>query len=235
VFALKLLITGAKGQLGTELVRLGSDHELFAVDRDELDITDPAAVLKCLNGFHPDAVINAAAYTAVDRAESDVDAAFAVNRDGPANLARACEQDDIPLIHVSTDYVFDGAKQGAYVESDPVAPLGVYGASKLAGELTPDRRCSNIAHALLFYVPAGCFQRMVIILSKRCCAWEQKGMRWPSCQISMAAPLRLPNWRGQYIWVETHPDGGSVQVGKHDCGWVVRNDGITSAKLISDD
>jgi len=90
--------------------------------------------MNCINDFQPDAVINAAAYTAVDRAESEVEAAFAVNRDGPANLARACERAGISLIHISTDYVFDGSKQGAYVEGDPVSPLGVYGESKLAGE-----------------------------------------------------------------------------------------------------
>ena len=131
---MRLLITGANGQLGHELIRLGEGHDLLAVDYDELDITDPDAVNACVERFHPDAVINAAAYTAVDRAESDVEAAFAVNRDGPANLARACGASGIPLIHVSTDYVFDGSKQGAYSENDPVAPLGVYGTSKLAGE-----------------------------------------------------------------------------------------------------
>jgi len=137
----KILITGAKGQLGTELVRLGADHELRAVDYDELDITDANAVMHCIHHFQPDAVINAAAYTAVDRAESDAAAAFAVNRDGPANLASACEQAGIPLVHVSTDYVFDGSKPEAYVESDAVSPLGVYGQSKLAGEEAVQRLC----------------------------------------------------------------------------------------------
>jgi len=132
---LRLLITGAQGQLGRELTRLGGEHVLMTVAHNQLDISDQDAVLRCCEAFHPDAVINAAAYTAVDRAESDVEAAFAVNRDGPANLARACRQYHIPLIHVSTDYVFDGMKAGAYVEHDPVAPLGVYGASKLAGEV----------------------------------------------------------------------------------------------------
>jgi len=130
----KLLITGAHGQLGRELMRLGAGHELMAVCHDQLDITDQDDVLDCCVSFHPDAVINAAAYTAVDKAESDVESAFAVNRDGPANLARACKQHDIPLIHVSTDYVFDGTKPSAYTEDDPVSPLGVYGTSKLAGE-----------------------------------------------------------------------------------------------------
>lgn len=138
---MRLLITGAYGQLGHELIHLGGNHEVLAVDCDKLDITDPDAVQTCVNEFQPDVVINAAAYTAVDKAESDVEAAFAVNRDGPANLARACGRVDIPLIHVSTDYVFDGSKQGAYIESDPVAPMGVYGTSKLAGEQAVLKLC----------------------------------------------------------------------------------------------
>jgi len=132
---MKVLITGAHGQLGRELTRQGGKHELLSVAHDQLDITDQDAVLRCVALFAPDVVINAAAYTAVDKAESDVEAAFAVNRDGPAHLARACQQSAIPLIHISTDYVFDGGKKGAYIESDPVAPLGVYGNSKLAGEI----------------------------------------------------------------------------------------------------
>jgi len=115
----------------------------MAVAHDQLDITDQDAVLRCLDSFHPDAVINAAAYTAVDKAESDVEAAFAVNRNGPANLARACRQNAIPLIHISTDYVFDGAKHGAYIENDPVAPSGVYGSSKLAGETAVEQYASK--------------------------------------------------------------------------------------------
>jgi len=136
---MRLLITGAHGQLGRELTRQGGEHELLAVARDQLDITDQDAVLRCFASFQPDVVINAAAYTAVDKAESDVEAAFAVNRDGPANLARACNQNGIPLVHVSTDYVFDGSKKGSYVENDPVAPLGVYGSSKLAGEIAVEQ------------------------------------------------------------------------------------------------
>jgi len=140
---MKLLVTGAKGQLGSELVRRGSAHELLALDHDQLDICGANAVSQMIAGFCPDAVINAAAYTAVDRAELDRDVAFAVNRDGPANLAQACELIGVPLIHVSTDYVFDGSKQGAYVEGDRVGPLGVYGESKLAGELAVRNACSK--------------------------------------------------------------------------------------------
>jgi len=139
----RVLITGSKGQLGTELNRLGSDHELLALDYDALDITDIDAVMLCMDAFQPDILINAAAYTAVDEAESDVEAAYAVNRDGSANLAKACERDAIPLIHISTDYVFDGSKQGEYCEADPVAPLGIYGSSKLEGELAVKKECSK--------------------------------------------------------------------------------------------
>lgn len=131
---MKLLITGSHGQLGTELMRLGSVHDLLGVDRDELDITNADAVRDVMKTFAPDAVINAAAYTAVDEAESRREVAFAVNRNGPENLAATCDSAGVPLFHVSTDYVFDGEKQNAYVEDDPAGPLGVYGESKLAGE-----------------------------------------------------------------------------------------------------
>jgi len=144
---MKLLITGADGQLGTELNRLGAGHELLAVGHDALDICDVSAVSRTIADFCPDVVINAAAYTAVDQAESNCDAAFAVNRDGSANLAKACELARIPLIYVSTDYVFDGLKQGAYTELDQVSPLGVYGKSKLAGELAVQQYCSR--HVIL--------------------------------------------------------------------------------------
>jgi dTDP-4-dehydrorhamnose reductase len=133
---MKLLVTGCRGQVGTELLRRGDDigHEVIGMAASDLDIVHADAVEAAIHAVRPDAVINAAAYTAVDKAESEVDAAFAVNRDGPVNLAQACKSFGIPLVHYSTDYVFDGGKRGAYVEDDPVAPLGVYGKSKLAGE-----------------------------------------------------------------------------------------------------
>ena len=140
---MRLLITGAHGQLGRELVRRGGCHELLAVDHGHLDICDVHAVSAVCDAFRPDVIINAAAYTAVDRAESDKELAFAVNASGSKNLAVAAESAGIPLIHVSTDYVFDGSKQGAYDEHDPVAPLGVYGESKLAGEQAVQQHCSR--------------------------------------------------------------------------------------------
>ncbi|MFC3915081.1 dTDP-4-dehydrorhamnose reductase [Pseudaeromonas sharmana] len=142
--AVKLLITGYKGQVGHCLVaqaeQLGWD--ILAVDRDELDITDQACVRAQVSAFQPHVIINAAAHTAVDKAESEIGASYAINRDGPAYLAEAAQQVGAIVLHISTDYVFAGDKDGLYVESDAVAPQGVYGASKLAGELAVAEHCS---------------------------------------------------------------------------------------------
>ncbi len=131
-----LLITGAGGQVGTELLKRAESHGFTTtgLTRADLDITDANAVADAVAGHAPRFLINAAAYTAVDKAESEQDAAYAVNRDASANLAKAAANAGIPLIHISTDYVYDGGKDGPWVESDPVKPLGVYGASKEAGE-----------------------------------------------------------------------------------------------------
>lgn len=133
---MRLAIIGAKGQVGWELSRRAPmfGHEVLAWDVAELDITDAAAVDRALATSGANAVINAAAYTAVDRAEQEPESAFAVNRDGPAHLAVACARLGIPLLHISTDYVFDGTKTGPYTEDDPAAPLGVYGQSKWEGD-----------------------------------------------------------------------------------------------------
>ncbi|WP_373818451.1 dTDP-4-dehydrorhamnose reductase [Glaesserella sp.] len=131
----KFLITGAKGQVGHCLVKqLDGKAELLALDRDELDITDKAVVLKTVQTFQPDVVINAAAYTAVDRAESEAMLADAVNRIGAQHLAEAAKHIDAVMLHISTDYVFNGENRSAYKENDQTAPQSVYGITKLAGE-----------------------------------------------------------------------------------------------------
>ena len=134
--AQRLLIVGKNGQVGRELVEQAEQQGLDMVSfgSAELDITDRGAVLSAVAINKPTVVINAAAYTAVDKAEDEVDLAYAVNRGGVENLALACKAQNIPLIHISTDYVFDGAKQSPYLESDRPNPTSVYGASKLAGE-----------------------------------------------------------------------------------------------------
>lgn len=131
----KVLITGAAGQLGWELQRSAPDDvTVLALDSDGLDISDRQAVLSLVSSVQPALIINAAAYTAVDKAESDVEAAYAVNRDGPAHLAEAAVQVNARLVQVSTDFVFDGSQSHPYRPDAVTSPLGVYGASKLAGE-----------------------------------------------------------------------------------------------------
>lgn len=133
----RILVTGGNGQLGTELKRYAwpEGWAVIAIDIDELDLCDTAAITAMVASQPWAAVISAGAYTAVDKAESDVVTAWAVNAMAPAAFAEACAKAGIPIIQVSTDYVFDGARDGAWEVSDPVAPLGVYGASKLGGEL----------------------------------------------------------------------------------------------------
>jgi len=132
---MKLLITGAGGQLGQTLTQLAAEnHEVIALDRNGLDITDEKAVAQKIADESPDCVINAAAYTAVDKAETEKELALAINQDGAKNLALACAQQNIPLIHLSTDYVFNGEKETAYIESDSSDPISYYGESKWQGE-----------------------------------------------------------------------------------------------------
>jgi dTDP-4-dehydrorhamnose reductase len=132
---MKVLITGAGGQVGWELQQTVSlDIEITALHRVELDIADQAAVMSVIKELQPDLVINAAAYTAVDKAEEEVDRAYKVNVDGAANIARAVEDCSARLIHISTDFVFDGTGTKPYLPGDEPKPSGVYGASKLQGE-----------------------------------------------------------------------------------------------------
>ena len=142
-----VLVSGGNGQVGrsiADLVAAGrvGDLDVVVADRSKLDITDRASIDAAMTATNPDVVINAAAYTAVDAAEDDEAAAMAANADAVASLADACDAHDARLLHLSTDYVFDGTKDGWYVETDPIAPLGVYGRSKAAGEAAA-RTCAD--------------------------------------------------------------------------------------------
>ena len=131
----RILITGGSGQVGHCLkAQLEGCAELSVPDSSALDIADRRSVRQAVETFRPDYIINAAAYTAVDKAESDAERAFAVNRDGARHLAEAAEAAGAAMLHISTDYVFDGAGGAPYDEAAPTAPQNIYGASKLAGE-----------------------------------------------------------------------------------------------------
>ena len=131
----RILVLGAAGQVGTALLaRAWPGHEILGRASQQLNITDAAAIDTAFTALRPDLVINCAAYTAVDRAESEPERAFAVNAAGAGLVAQACAHHDAALIQLSTDYVFDGSKPTPYREDDTVAPLGVYGRSKAEGE-----------------------------------------------------------------------------------------------------
>ena len=142
----KLLITGASGQLGTDLVLSAqkSGHEVIATGHRDLDITDKSQVGRVVGDAKVDAIIHAAAWTAVDACESDPQKAMAVNRDGTANIVSAARESGARVIYISTDYVFDGMKSTPYIESDLPNPQSVYGASKLAGEQQLDLTTDQI-------------------------------------------------------------------------------------------
>ncbi len=143
---MKLLITGANGQLGMALTRrLSQQHQVTALARGQLDVSDAKACADALGTVRPDVLLNCAAYTAVDRAETERESAFAINADGPRNLGSACREFGIFPIHFSTDYVFDGTATTPYAEDAPTHPTSVYGESKLAGEIA----LANVAPAHL--------------------------------------------------------------------------------------
>ncbi len=133
----RFVVTGLTGQVAQSLAMQGAarhDVEVVAIGRPDLDLSKPECIAKVIEAARPDVIVSAAAYTAVDLAEGDEDAACIINATAPGELARVAKALKVPIVHLSTDYVFDGRKSEPYVESDPVAPLGAYGRSKLGGE-----------------------------------------------------------------------------------------------------
>src|SRR6056300_949397 len=131
---MKILITGINGQVGHALMRELTEHELIGLTRQDCDLTNLDQIRQVIDKHQPELIINPAAYTKVDQAEDEPELAFKINRDAPKVMAEKAREYNIPLIHFSTDYVFDGQKKEAYEENDPTHPLGVYGQSKCAGE-----------------------------------------------------------------------------------------------------
>jgi dTDP-4-dehydrorhamnose reductase len=131
---MKILITGINGQVGHALMRELTEYELIGLGRQECDLVNSDQIKQVIDQNQPDLIINPAAYTKVDQAEDEPELAFQINRDAPRVMAEKAREYHIPLIHFSTDYVFNGEKKEAYLEDDPTHPLGVYGQSKCAGE-----------------------------------------------------------------------------------------------------
>lgn len=143
-----IVVTGCKGQVVQSLLeraRVTGRFDIVALGRPDLDLALPQKINEALRAARPDVIVSAAAYTAVDQAETEEAAAFAVNATGAGKIAESAAELGIPLVHLSTDYVFDGAKPHPYVETDPVAPIGAYGRSKLAGEKAVSESMANYA------------------------------------------------------------------------------------------
>ena len=168
---MRLLVTGAAGMLGADVLdaAMRGGHEVAAFAHTDLDITDQDAVRRAFTASRPDAVLNLAAYTNVDGAEGDRQAAFAVNGAAPGHVARAAQECQAWTIHVSSDYVFDGTKRSPYLESDTTRPLSVYGASKLAGEQRVAREAPDshtvVRSSWLFGLHGPCFPATMLRLA----------------------------------------------------------------------
>lgn len=184
-----ILLTGAGGQLGRDLaVALSAVGDVVACDRARLDLRDAAAIARAVRETHPDAIVNAAAYTAVDRAESERDGAFAINARTPAVLAEEAKRAGAVLIHYSTDYVFDGERATPYDEAAVPHPLNVYGVSKLEGEraIAASGACAITLRTSWVYARHG--QNFLVTMQKL--AARQREVR------VVADQTGVPNWTG---------------------------------------
>lgn len=187
---MRILVTGAGGQIGSALaVRLAPSHEVKAATRGALDLSERGRIAARLDAFKPELIVNCAAYTAVDRAEDERDLAFAVNADAPGAMAAWAAANDVPLIQLSTDYVFDGSGSVPWREDDATGPLSVYGASKLAGEEAV--RAAGGAHLVVrtswIYAAEGSnFLRTLARLAK-----EREELRIVNDQIGAPTPASL--------------------------------------------
>lgn len=209
---MRILVTGVSGQVGSALRNsVPPGREFVGVSHTELDIADATAVASCFRELRPDVVINAAAYTAVDKAESDVQTARRVNEDGAANLARSAGDGGTRLIHLSTDFVFDGESSRPYRPDDATRPLGVYGVTKLAGEQAVRTLCTNsvvLRTAWVYDASGRNFVRTMLRLMRErgsvSVVYDQVGT--PTAAHSIAAAIwafvERPALRGVYHWTD---------------------------------
>lgn len=216
----KILLIGKDGQLGQELQPfLTAMGSLVAVGRDTLDLSQPQIIEQIIEDIQPEWVINAAAYTAVDKAESEPELAMKINGIAPGILAKACQQLDAKLIHISTDYVFDGTQSHPYIETDSTHPLGVYGQSKLAGEIAIQETQAKFAIIRTAWVygvgGTGNFVKTMLRLGK-----EREEIRVVSDQVGS------PTWTGDLAQsiVQLMPLLNSETYGIYHC----TNSGVTS-------
>ncbi|NLB65494.1 MAG: dTDP-4-dehydrorhamnose reductase [Lentisphaerae bacterium] len=218
---MKILVTGGYGQLGWDCREVfGANHNVLALDLPNLNITDPTSLDGVLNLWKPDAIVNCAAYTAVDRAESDVEKAWLINRDGPALLASRARTHGIFLLHVSTDYVFDGQRSvpEPYLETDTPNPVSVYGKSKLAGELEIRDRAPRYAilrTAWLYGVHGYNFLKTIL---RRAVNEPQKGLRVVNDQFGTPTWSRRLAEQIQAV-VEADAAGLFHASGEGHCSW----------------
>jgi dTDP-4-dehydrorhamnose reductase len=190
----RMVVTGRHGQVVSSLLERGQHDGRFAViavGRPELDLSAPDTIDAALRQARPDVIVSAAAYTAVDRAETDEEAAMVVNATGAGRIAEMAAALGVPLVHLSTDYVFDGAKSSPYIESDPVAPLGAYGRSKLAGERAVADAAPNhvILRTAWIYGPfGGNFLKTMLSLAESCDSVNVIGDQIgnPTCALDIA-------------------------------------------------
>ena len=168
---MRILVAGGQGQVGSALAQQGLEQslDLIALGRKDLDITSTESIAAVFAEYEPDLLINAAAYTAVDKAESEPELAYAINETATALLADTCAERGIPMLHISTDYVFDGTKGSPYVETDPVNPIDVYAMSKEAGERALRERLERhiiLRTSWVFGVQGNNFLKTMVRLAK---------------------------------------------------------------------
>lgn len=211
-----VLVVGHRGMLGQDLMKQCERNGLSAVGLDlpEIDITRPEQINEIMEEYCPRVVVNCAGYTAVDKAESEPAAAFAMNRDGPGNLADACQSRELPLLHISTDYIFDGLATRPYREDDPANPLGVYARSKWEGEEVVRTRLPQhliLRTAWLFGIQGGNFVKTMLRLAEEREELRVVGDQYgcPTWSMDLAGALanlasRILNGHETVVWGTYH-------------------------------